>query len=128
MNEDDYDHTQRISKKLVVEKNIPTICSECGKIFKMRVVPIRDGKEIGASKGVCPDCEEEFNFEDDRTQKIPRNFVDDKSIPSICSSCKTIYKIDTWVVEDGRKVGVTHGLCQNCYEKMKEQLGDNNQS
>lgn len=122
MNEESFDQTQRISRKLLVEKNVPTICSKCGNIYKMSVVAVQDGRRLGASKGICPDCQEEFNFEDDRTQEIPKNFVDDKSIPSVCSNCKSIYKIDTWVVEDGRKVGVTHGLCKECYEKMKAQI------
>lgn len=119
---DDFDSTQKIPRKFITERIIPTICSECGKIYRFRKCSVKDSKELGASKGICPDCEKDFNYEDDMTQKIPRNFVDDKTIPSICSYCGAIYKIDTWVVENGKKVGVTHGMCPKCYEKMKQSL------
>jgi uncharacterized protein with PIN domain len=124
MSDDDIDVTQRIPRKYVLEKTVPTLCSKCGKIFKLSKVSIREGKRLCASKGICPECSESTNYVDDRTQMIPKNDVDDRTIPSVCSYCGKIYKIDTWVVENGKKVGVTHGLCKECFEKMKNQISN----
>ena len=73
---------------------------------------------------ICPECAEKFNYDNDRTQKIPKNYVDDKTVPSICFNCKMIYKIDAWVVENGKKVWVTHGLCPACFKKFKDQIDE----
>ncbi len=47
-----------------------------------------------------------------------------KSIPLVCSWCKSIYKIDSWDIKEGEKSGVSHGICKECYEKMKNSNND----
>jgi hypothetical protein len=54
-----------------------------------------------------------------KMQKMPR---EDKSIPSICSRCGKIYKINTWLIDEGKKIGVSHGYCEECFEKVRTEL------
>lgn len=61
-------------------------------------------------------------MEIDRTQKISREAIYNRSIPSICAHCGNIYKINTWQVEEGKITGVSHGLCPDCFEKERARI------
>lgn len=62
--------------------------------------------------------EQEF----DVTQKMQKMERADKSIPTICSRCGKIYKINKWLIDEGRKIGVSHGYCESCFEIVKSDL------
>jgi hypothetical protein len=61
-----------------------------------------------------------------KTQVVKKEDFTKKSVPKICCHCNKIYKIDTWKVDEGKPTGVSHGFCPECYEKLKDQLLDNN--
>lgn len=121
--------TQRLSLDSDKSKSIPSVCSSCGKIYKIGTWEVERGRRTGVSHGLCRNCYDKLkesvdamDGEIDRTQKIPRTWRDDKSVPSICSYCGKIYKISKWSVEEGKKIGVSHGLCPECFEREKEKI------
>ena len=58
---------------------------------------------------------------DEFTKTTKIDYQQLKSIPRCCSWCNTIFKIDEWDVAEGRKVGVTHGLCEKCMTRLLEE-------
>ncbi len=61
---------------------------------------------------------EKLNSPDDFTKTLKIGYQQLKSIPRCCSWCNTIFEIDEWDVAEGRKVGVSHGLCPKCLHKL----------
>ena len=58
---------------------------------------------------------------DEFTKTVKIDYQQLKSIPRCCSWSNTIFEIDEWDVADGRKVGVSHGLCPKCLQKLLDQ-------
>ena len=57
----------------------------------------------------------------DLTQVMPRMYIDEiKTIPIICPWCNKIYKVTKWQVAQNKRTGVSHGICPQCYKKMKK--------
>ncbi len=62
-------------------------------------------------------------FEDDKTTRIPRSkdgAEETRLIPIICPWCNKLFRIEKWKIKEGRKSGSSHGLCDKCYAKMRE--------
>ncbi|MBN1863318.1 MAG: hypothetical protein JW808_00300 [Victivallales bacterium] len=45
-----------------------------------------------------------------------------KTIPIACSWCNKIYHLKHWQIEEGRKSGISHGMCPDCVKKQEEEL------
>lgn len=128
-------------------KTIPVICSWCNKIYHIKQWQVDKGKQTGASHGMCPECElkqleelkklnEAKNSEKPSKEgsasamkarmckKTKELNIDQmsKTIPIVCSWCEKIYHLKEWRVERGRRTGVSHGMCQECEQKQKEEL------
>ncbi|GEM_PF-1870654 len=57
----------------------------------------------------------------DMTQLMPKMSIDEiKTIPIVCPWCNKIYTISKWKVERNKKIGVSHGICPQCYKKMRK--------
>ncbi|HBC87926.1 MAG TPA: hypothetical protein DCZ94_13310 [Lentisphaeria bacterium] len=57
----------------------------------------------------------------DLTQIISKESLDElKTIPIVCPWCNMIYKVSLWQVKRDKKIGVSHGICPQCYKKMKK--------
>jgi hypothetical protein len=52
------------------------------------------------------------------TIAIDRPEKDEKTIPVICSRCDTIFELPRWLVEEGKRVAPSHGLCPDCHDIM----------
>ncbi|OGV54420.1 MAG: hypothetical protein A2017_03840 [Lentisphaerae bacterium GWF2_44_16] len=59
----------------------------------------------------------------DKTQKIKMPMTA-KTIPMICSWCKKLYDYKTWQVDESRRTGVSHGMCQDCLNKQNAKIHD----
>ncbi|HPN84137.1 MAG TPA: hypothetical protein PK821_02265 [Victivallales bacterium] len=70
-----------------------------------------------------PDDEKDLGDNSSSTQKIPRiNAPLKKNIPVVCSWCKTIYKISEWSVDQGKRTGVSHGVCPKCLAQLEAKM------
>ena len=58
---------------------------------------------------------------DDKTIKLKRMDKEEKSIPVVCPWCNKLFRIESWETEDGKKTGVSHGVCLECAEKVKKE-------
>ena len=57
----------------------------------------------------------------DVTQVISKEELKElKTIPIVCPWCNKIYKVTKWQVEKNRRTGISHGICPQCYKKMKK--------
>ena len=57
----------------------------------------------------------------DMTQVMPKISLDEiKIIPIICPWCNRLYKVTKWQVSQNKRTGVSHGICPQCYKKMKK--------
>ncbi|HCE46971.1 MAG TPA: hypothetical protein DET40_25775 [Lentisphaeria bacterium] len=60
-------------------------------------------------------------FISDMTQVMPKLSHDEiKTIPIVCPWCNKIYKVTKWQVSRDKRTGVSHGICPQCYQKMKK--------
>jgi len=56
----------------------------------------------------------------DLTQVISREMLEEiKSIPIVCPWCNRLYSVARWKVELNRRTAVSHGICPDCYKKVK---------
>ena len=132
---ENFDKTQQLPMDNFV-KSIPVVCSCCNKIYQIKKYLAEDGVEAGASYGVCPQCEEEQRGDspsseetDDESEETTFNKtislnIDEmlKSIPVVCAWCNKIYHIQAWEVEEGKKTGVSHGICAECEKREQDKL------
>jgi prepilin signal peptidase PulO-like enzyme (type II secretory pathway) len=65
----------------------------------------------------------EESKDDSNTQKISRAGLKSeiKLIPIVCPWCKTIFRLSKWEIGQDKKIGVSHGLCPKCAEKIMSQ-------
>jgi len=54
-----------------------------------------------------------------KTQKLDGPLKYQKSVPSVCTNCSKVYSINKLYAEDGKQVGITHGLCEACFESIQ---------
>jgi len=120
-----------VMKAANVFKNIPEVCSSCGKIFHLKKERVADGEKISALTGLCPDCaaKEAAGDETVTASKLTRQGtmvfnVDEmaKTIPVACSWCGKIYHLKKWQIEKGHRSGISHGICPECEKKQIEEL------
>jgi hypothetical protein len=113
-------------------KNIPEVCSSCGRIFHLKEKRAPKGEKVTASTGLCPDCAAGKKKDDGEVRKkssLERQGtmvmnIDDlpKTIPIACSWCGKIYHLKQWQLEKGRRSGISHGICPECEKKQREEL------
>ena len=60
-------------------------------------------------------------FDIDKTQKLKRMPVEERSIPTVCSWCGKRFQIKKWKVEEGKATRITHGICPECAEKLQDE-------
>jgi len=52
----------------------------------------------------------------DLNQTITMERSETMIVPTICSRCNTIFKLPRWLVEEGKRIGASHGLCPTCHD------------
>ena len=45
-----------------------------------------------------------------------------RTIPVACSWCNKIYHLKHWQIEEGRRSGISHGMCPDCEKKQVKEL------
>ncbi len=45
-----------------------------------------------------------------------------KTIPIACSWCNKIYHLKQWQIEEGRRSGISHGMCPACVKEQEKEL------
>ena len=115
-------------------RTVPVICSWCGKIYHLKQWKTAKGQETVASHGMCPECEAKqkegvAGSDTDKQSPSPGkktavfNAADVlKTIPVACAWCGKIYQLKQWDVKEGRRTGVSHGVCPKCAEKHHKEL------
>ena len=66
------------------------------------------------------------NDDDDHTgevtQKITKMGLDEiKTIPVVCPWCNQIFKLSRWQTEANKKIGISHGICPECFKKLQKE-------
>ena len=122
-----------VMKASDILKNIPEVCSSCGKIFHLKEKRVPEGEKVTASTGLCPDCaagkkggggsgtSKKSSLERQGTMVMNIDAMP-KTIPIACSWCGNIYHLKQWQLEKGRRSGISHGICPECERKQREEL------
>jgi uncharacterized protein YlaI len=131
---EEFNRTQQLNVDDLM-KSIPVICSWCNKIYHIKQWQAEKGTQAVASHGMCPECEkkqkeelQQLNAAEPPPEPGFNNTIvlnmDDmpKTIPIICAWCNKIYHIQEWKVEEGKRTGVSHGMCPECEHKQNAEL------
>jgi len=111
-------------------KSVPMRCSSCGKVYDIKKLPVTEGEEITPGEGICPECEKRSSEEENTSSKPERmgtmvlKNIDamPKTIPIVCSWCGEIYHLKQWKLQEGRRSGISHGICPECEAQQRAEL------